>query len=227
MRAFGVARDAKDGADPRDLVAPPSPFGAGVQVAFVGAGGAGAQRMVDLKSNDGLEKTWYLRVTAASAQRELSLAWPDLSAIPEQYSPILEDTATGARCYMRTTAAYRIRMAEGGSRLFKIIVQPRGVGAALLSGARAQAAPGGRVAFSFALGAAANVDVVVRNLAGVVIRRVTTGQVAAAGVNTIAWNGRADSGSRVPAGRYLCEITARAPEGGQTVSAVAAFEVRR
>jgi flagellar hook assembly protein FlgD len=71
------------------------------------------------------------------------------------------------------------------------------------------------------------VDVVIRNVAGVIVRRVTAGQVAVAGTNTVLWNGRADSGSRVPAGHYLLELTARSPKNGQANSVIATLNVTR
>ncbi len=227
VRAFGVAPDARDGVDPRDLIGPPAPLGSGLQAAFVGEGGEGAPRMVDLQADDGQAKTWYLKVSAAGAQRNLKLSWADLSAVPDKYTLVLEDVASGARCYMRTTAGYPFQMREAGSRLFKISAEPRSATGALLTSAQAQAAPGGRFAISYALAAPASIDVVVRNIAGVVIRRVTSGQVAAAGANRVLWNARSDNGSLVPAGRYLCEITARSPESGQVNSMIVPLEMSR
>lgn len=225
--SFGVARNAREETDAQDVVAPPVPFGAGLQAAFVATEAGGEQRLVDLKRDDGRQKTWLLQVTSAGPQRELALSWPDLSAIPDQQTLVLEDTANGTRCYMRTTATYRFQMAEAGTRLFKITVEPRGSGAALLTAAQAQAAPGGNYALTYTLAAPASVDVLVRNIAGVAIRRVRTGQVSAAGQATVLWNARNDRGSRVPPGRYLCEITARSAETGQAGSMVVTFEVTR
>jgi hypothetical protein len=227
VRSFGLARNAKDGDNPLDLFAPPAPVGARLQAAFVGPTGAGAQKMVEVQADNGKLKTWYLQVAAAAPQPDLTLGWPDLSTVPERYTPVLEDTASGTRCYMRTTPAYRFSLPQGGSRLFKIILEPRGTQATLLTQVQAQAASGGNYGITYALSASASVDVVIRNLAGVVVRRVTTGQVAAAGNNSVLWNGRTDSGSRVPAGHYLVELTAHSPANGQSNSVIATLNVTR
>jgi hypothetical protein len=226
-RAFGLRPGARDEADPRDIVAPPAPLGAQAEAVFVTPQGQQPGRYVDIKSADGAQKAWYLQVSSARAQQGMTLSWPDLSTVPESLVPILQDTATGACMYMRTTARYSFDMAEAGTRLFKITVQPRDSGAPLLSGVQAQAAAGGNYNFTYTLAAAAAVDVQIRNIAGLVVRRVASGQVSAAGANSLAWNGRSDSGSRLPAGRYLCQITAHAPESGQTSSLVTTFEVTR
>jgi hypothetical protein len=227
VRSFGVAAGARDEVDVRDIVAPPSPMGTKVQAAFVDASGTGAARLVDLKASGSQPKVWFLEVSATGAQRDLALSWPDLSAVPNDLVLVLEDTATGGRYYMRTTAKYRFDMPEGGTRRFKIIAQPRSEVAPLISGAQAQAVAGGNYALTFALAAPAALDVQIRNIAGVVIRRLVAGQAFPAGANTVLWNGRSDSGSRVPAGRYLCEISARSPESGQASSIIAAFAVTR
>lgn len=133
---------------------------------------------------------------------------------------------TIARCYLRTTARYRFDLGESGSRLFKIVVQPKTAAAPMVSQLQAQAA-GGNCTISYALSAPATVSVEIRNIAGLVIKRVVSGQVCPAGANTILWNGRSESGSRVPAGRYLCQISARSPETGQGSNVVTTFEVTR
>jgi hypothetical protein len=227
VRSFGLAPNAKAGDHQLDLYAPPSPLRAGLQAAFVGPSGTGSPRLVQVQADNGTATTWYLKVAAAAPQSALLLSWPDLSAVPSAYTPVLEDTASGTRCYMRTTPAYRFSLAQGGSRLFKIILEPRGTQATLLTGVQAQATAGGDYSITYALSASASVDVVIRNVAGVIVRRVTAGQVAVAGTNTVLWNGRADSGSRVPAGHYLLELTARSPKNGQANSVIATLNVTR
>lgn len=225
-RVFGVSSAAQDDLDVHDVAAPPAPLGATMQAAFVSPQG-GTACLVDLKADEDTEKTWYLQVTSSQPQTGLMLSWPDLSAMPDHLIPILEDTATGARCYLRTTARYRFEIGESGSRLFKIIVRPKTEAAPMVSQLRAQATAGGNCTITYALSAPATVEVQIRNIAGIVIRQVVSGQVCAAGVNTILWNGRSASGSRVPAGRYLCQISARSPETGQSSNVVTTFEVTR
>jgi flagellar hook assembly protein FlgD len=68
---------------------------------------------------------------------------------------------------------------------------------------------------------------VVCNISGVTIRQVVAARASAPGANTVAWDGRSSSGSRVPAGRYLCKITARAADTGQQHSLVRSFQIAR
>ena len=180
-----------------------------------------------MKADDGAEKIWYLQVSAARPCANLALSWPDLSALPETLVPILEDTTTSGRYYMRTTAALRFDMAQAGTRLFKILVRPAATSTAVVSALQAQATPGGSYEITYTLSAPAEVGVQVRNIAGVVIKTLASTGPVEAGVNTLAWNGRADSGTRVPAGRYLCQLTARSPETGQSSSLITTFVVTR
>ncbi|MEI6501615.1 MAG: Ig-like domain-containing protein, partial [Armatimonadota bacterium] len=62
------------------------------------------------------------------------------------------------------------------------------------------------------LSAAANVQVQVRNLAGREVAVVNAGELEA-GVQTLLWNGKSRTGTRVPAGMYLLEVSAHAADG--------------
>ena len=63
-------------------------------------------------------------------------------------------------------------------------------------------------------------------MAGRVVARVATDRVVAAGTNTLSWNLRSDTGSPVPAGRYLVRIVAVADDGQQQAT-VTQLLVRR
>jgi len=65
----------------------------------------------------------------------------------------------------------------------------------------------------------------VRNIAGRLVVEVPCGE-ACAGLNTATWNLRNAAGAPVPAGTYLCTLTARSPEGSQT-STIRTMQVRR
>ena len=77
----------------------------------------------------------------------------------------------------------------------------------------------------YGLSAAADITIEVRNIAGRLIRAIPCGS-AAAGLNTATWNLRNTTGAPVPSGMYLCTVTARAADGGQT-TAIRAMSVRR
>mgnify|MGYP001289255900 CR=1 FL=1 len=73
----------------------------------------------------------------------------------------------------------------------------------------------GGVQMNCTLSAAASVDVVVRNVAGRVVRHVWQDRQTPAGDTTVLWTGQADSGLAVPNGAYVVQITARSPETGE------------
>jgi hypothetical protein len=90
-----------------------------------------------------------------------------------------------------------------------------GSSAARLSSLCAVPTPTG-AAVTFSLSSPAQVDARILNLAGRPIRALCRDRACEAGPNTLAWDGRADNGLRVPAGSYLVEIIARTPEGTQS-----------
>jgi hypothetical protein len=226
-RTFGEDPNAKDGTDNFDLVAPPAALAVTADAAFVTPTGQGAPLVADIRAQDKTAKTWYLQVSCSQPRQGLALSWPDLSALPNDMVPVLEDVATGTSCFMRSTARYNFDMTAAGTRLFTITVQPTAGLGPMVSGVQAQETTGGTFAITYALSAPCTVDVQIRNLAGVLIRQLSSGAVMAAGNNSILWDGRGQSGSRVPAGRYLCSLAARAPDTGQASNVITTFEVSR
>ena len=63
------------------------------------------------------------------------------------------------------------------------------------------------------------------NLAGRLIRTLPPSD-AQAGVNTLSWDGRSDSGSALPSGLYLVQIVARTASGA-SAQAVATCNLNR
>lgn len=96
---------------------------------------------------------------------------------------------------------------------------------AMMSASAAPTGVGG-AQVSFTLSADARVEVVISNIAGRTVRRVVTDHAGVAGLNTLVWDGKADSGLRVPAGRYLVQVRART-EDGQQCQALAAVSLVR
>lgn len=78
----------------------------------------------------------------------------------------------------------------------------------------AAATKGGGAQIVVTLGAPAEVQAEILNLAGRTIR-VLPPVAAKTGVNSLLWNGRSAAGTQVPAGSYICRVTCRAPEGQQ------------
>ena len=84
----------------------------------------------------------------------------------------------------------------------------------------------GGAEIAFSLSSPARVSVSVLNIAGRPVATVARDAASDAGTQRILWHGRADRGTRVPAGRYLVRITARNAAGEQT-QALAALTVGR
>lgn len=227
-RSIGMAAGAGDGLDQSDVVAPPAalPDGVVLTAQFTDPQ-TGAACMEDIRSAGTERQVWDLTVTTNAADQPVTITWPDLSNLPAQFAAYFEDPATGQRRYMRTTTSYQYRSgATGGTRQFKIVVQPMTARNALVQSASAVASPGG-VSLVYTLSSDAEVDIEVRNISGVAVRRVAKGKASTMGVNTLAWDGRNEHGARVPSGRYLFSVTARSPESGEQHSVVRSFQLSR
>jgi flagellar hook assembly protein FlgD len=68
------------------------------------------------------------------------------------------------------------------------------------------------VTIQYALNAAASVQVLVQDASGKTVARLTGG-TRSAGLNTVTWTGRTDSGINVPPGAYQIQIIATNEEG--------------
>jgi hypothetical protein len=71
---------------------------------------------------------------------------------------------------------------------------------------------------TFALSAPANVTATVLNVAGRPIRTIVADKPLEAGLQTLLWDRRAETGLAAPAGLYLISVTARDGEGGQSTA---------
>ncbi len=208
---LAVSPQGADGYDSRTdlLKPPPADFQPYVYAGLVKDGAPGALAL-DTRAPAG-QQSWVLSVTTNQQGAPVVLNWPDLSLVPNDVRPVLQDLATGRRVYMRTTSGYRFTGSEG-ERRFRITATSGPAGPAVISAL--SAVPGvGRISLSYTLGTDAAVSVEIRNLSGVLVRRLVTRLPQAAGVQTLYWNGRGDSGAAVPAGRYLINVRAETPEG--------------
>jgi flagellar hook assembly protein FlgD len=73
--------------------------------------------------------------------------------------------------------------------------------------------------------AAAQVEMRVLNVAGRPVANVPVGQ-GEVGLNRVVWNGLAE-GHRVPAGRYMIEVTATAADNDERASALSTVVIER
>jgi hypothetical protein len=99
-------------------------------------------------------------------------------------------------------------------------------GAAAVQIASLAAAPTARGAqVTFSLSGAARVTATVLNVAGRPVRTIAMDEPKGAGVQTLVWDRKADTGLAVPGGLYVVRVTAAA-DGGQTATALATVALR-
>jgi len=99
-----------------------------------------------------------------------------------------------------------------------------GVGAAIVTSVAAVPTAAG-AQLTFSLAGAADVTATVVNLAGRPVKTIAADQPLEAGLQTLMWDGKADTGIAVPAGLYLIRVVARDADGGQS-TALATVAVR-
>lgn len=97
-------------------------------------------------------------------------------------------------------------------------------GTALVTSVAAAPTPAG-AQVTFSLTEAAEVTATVLNVAGRPVKVILSGRDMEAGLQTVLWDCKADSGLAVPAGMYLVRVTARNKAGGES-SAIAVVRVR-
>ena len=163
---------------------------------------------------------WRGLVRTTGMSGDVSLSWGDLKQIPREYSISLTDLQTNKRVSMRTAAGYTFAAPADGSvssREIEIRLERRvAVGLQVVLGATEVRSRGATfdASIRYTLTQDATVTCIVKNAAGRVIRTLPAVD-AAAGVNTLSWNGRTDEGSAVPPGQYMIEIRAAAQDGQQ------------
>ncbi len=203
---------ATDGFDDLFDIEQPPPLDADVMLWVGGVDNDGLLR--DVRGAVDTEATWT--VTARSqANTEVVLSWEDLRGLPREFSASLTDTSTGKTLSMRHEGVYRYRTGDSEeAREFTVTVRRVDAATAFrvnIDDATTNAR--GAATVSFRLTADADVDCVVLNAAGRTVRTVTVGEPMPAGVRSLTWDGRSDSGATLPAGQYRLEIRARSDRG--------------
>ncbi|MDW8367209.1 MAG: hypothetical protein RMK49_15320, partial [Abditibacteriales bacterium] len=155
------------------------------------------------------------------------LAWERLGYAPKNLDFTLVDLSTGKRQYMRTTPGYTFRLGMGETRRrFKVVVEPRSKAPLQVRHVRAQALgdrAGWQVGFLLTRPAVTHIELL--SPTGKRLAVLESGQARAAGLQSVVWNGRLQSGALLPRGPYLLRIRARDDEGRE-VQAVGTTLVR-
>ncbi|MBM3500128.1 MAG: hypothetical protein FJX74_15840, partial [Armatimonadetes bacterium] len=192
----------------RLAVASPPAFASGVRLELSGRGGP--QAAVFRKPTAG-RLQWRFTVTTDAAG-DVTVATPDLSSVPPEYSVVLTDLGTGRQTQLRTVASYRYTADGPGERRFDLTVKPN-TAALMVSSLTATPTRLGGAEVRFRLTADASCDVEVLNVAGRPVRRLATAKDYVAGQQVIVWNGRNENGLAAPNGTYLVRVRARSAAG--------------
>lgn len=193
-----------------------------VDIYFTGQ--SGQMLTCDIRGTAATKMTYSFAVKTDLKKTVVRLSLPDLSQVSRDKSIVLVDVASGKRMYARTMNTYSYNSGDGGIREFRLEIAPTQGGGLTVTTAPAEV-KGSGVGLTYTLSQPAKVDITILNLSGRNVRALATAKQNGAGVNSEAWDLRNQTGSRVPAGRYLIRITA-AGEDGQQVTAVAPVTVQ-
>ncbi len=210
----------------RGVAVPNPPVAAGRFVDLAVTGENGQMNALDIRGQAESRMVWNVVVSTNAADSRVTVSWPDLSGVPQEYSLVLTDEETGQSCYMRTTGGYSFTTGADGASRHLVIEAVRNDGGALAVSGVTTSQAGEGVTITYTLSAPASVDVEVLNIAGRTVRNLRRDAVTAAGADTVVWNLTSEHGSRVPQGMYLCRVTART-EDGQSVSVMRPVQVNR
>jgi len=169
---------------------------------------------------------WDFEVLAPAAGQETRVACPDLSSVPSNYKVYLIDQDADKTVYMRTTRAYRYVASSQAPRHFVLRVVDDTHRSVVVTGLATQQVNASQATISYTLSAQADATIRVYNIAGRCVRSIAQGRPTAPGLHSAAWDLRSDTGSKVPSGLYLVQVTARTEEGAQ-VSVMSAMTIRK
>ena len=224
---LGGAPDATADIDRHYDVQGPPPFGPYVSARFVRKDGGGDRAyLTDVRGDDPAGETWELEVTGTLPDQAVRLSWPNLSELPSHLRPILVDSSSNKRLYMRTTSGYTIP-ADADGVLRRLRIEMPGPEAQTLVITSMAARPQrGAVSLAYSISREASVRARVLNIAGRPVRVLLADRIQPAGANVTTWNLTDDRGMKAPNGMYLFEVEARSEEG-QSVRAVRSVRVSR
>jgi hypothetical protein len=218
MALCGVAAGALPGVDGLDWQKPPA-FARGVRLAFVNPGRVqdGARYATDIRGTMGAAgESWTFEVSAPDSG-DVTLTWPNLRAVPAGYQVMLEDTATGTRQYMRTTAGYTYQARPNGDvpdvRRFRLVVEPKHDIPVRIMEMRVVQTRGNGVSVQVLASGTATLTLEVRTLTGKLVRTIAVPPSRANESVVIPWDGRGLNGKLAPSGAYMLFLTARTAEG--------------
>jgi len=182
---------------------------------------SGAPCAVDVRSKTNAKDEWQWKaiVRTDTPNSDVVVLFDDLRGLPREYEAVLTDVDANKSVYLRTSPMYTFRSGADGAERHLVISVRRSVGGLHITAMRADAVRSGGASIAYMLSASARVSMRVLNAAGRVVALPSQNVVQAAGAQTLSWNGRAATGSQVPAGMYTVELEA-VTEAGERARAV-------
>jgi hypothetical protein len=187
-----------------------------IQLAFVHNdwGKSSGRYTTDYRSGIGTGKSWEFQVTTDIPNKDVYIAWPDITAVPKAYNLVLEDLDTGNSTYMRTRSAYTYNSgATPGVRRFKLRVEPASSGNMMITNVSINKTKASGVSIGYTISREARVVVRIRDSRNKLIRTLDGNKTRAAGINTTQWDCASEDSNPVTSGLYLAEIIATGPDG--------------
>ncbi|MCS7065716.1 MAG: hypothetical protein NZL85_05505, partial [Fimbriimonadales bacterium] len=207
---IGVSAHARDEIGSEDVEKPPS-FQSYVQLRVMEPRSR-AVLAQDLRRAGKRSMRWELEIATDKPSAEVTLRWQQEMPLPPGMRLTLIDSLTGQRIAMNRQSAYTFRTDENSRRRFVIEAQPARMSQLRITNLNVIGTRGNQVTIQYALNATASVQVLVQDAAGRTIARLMGG-TRSAGLNTVTWTGRTDTGVAVPPGAYQIQVVATGEEG--------------
>ncbi|NCP32871.1 MAG: hypothetical protein GW867_22905 [Armatimonadetes bacterium] len=240
-----VAPGATEGFDGLSQDVPSPPAGASALRAYFDrpqwrqpALAVGGEFMVDTRSASAPQWAWdfVVRLPGEAGNRggidtrspaaplPVTLSWADLAQVPRNVSLTIHDLSANMSRYLRTCTGYSFTLAPGEVRQFRVLALAHGAAPLRISNVAVAPTRGGGFTVQYSLSKPAQVQATIRSATGRVVGSMSSGRAAGAGINTLAFSGRAE-GKTLGRGVYLVELTARTEEG-QAARAIQTVTVR-
>ncbi len=224
----GIAPDASDGVDQRDVAKPPAIADA-VSLTILGddAGTTGGLAQ-DLRSASGQAKRWRIAVVSPRPNADVTVTWPEIGTLPKTHELYVADDAGGPRRSMRQTSSITVNTGGTGTRVITVTAEPRTAGGAFRITTWNVAASRSKSSATIAVATTRSATLAIRVVGpnGSTVRRITSRAANAGEMAQVTWDLRDGKGVSVPAGSYTIEIKAVSADG-QSARVVAPLVVTR
>ncbi len=179
----------------------------------------------DIRRTGSLTNEYTFDVITDQKNQPVTVQLEGIARLAGKYNVLLTDISGNVTRSLTGAGSYSFNSGTTGKRSFKMTVAPRSNQSPMITGLRVAKTRGGAAQISFGLNTDATTSVEVMDVAGKLIRTLSSSAVSK-GSNTITWDGRDLAGVSVPAGAYLVKVRADA-EDGNSSQAMSPFVVVR